>query len=56
MSTSSMCQEHMKRWCNNVDWSLESVFLNINNDVCDHLNRFGLLNKQAISYFGNSYL
>ena len=22
----------MKRWCNNVDWSLESVLLNINND------------------------
>ena len=21
----------MKRWCNNVDWSLESVCLNINN-------------------------
>ena len=28
-----MCQQHMKRWCNNVDWSLESVCLNINNDV-----------------------
>ena len=27
-----MCQQHMKRWCNNVDWSLESVLLNINND------------------------
>ena len=26
-----MCQQHMKHWCNNVDWSLESVFLNINN-------------------------
>ena len=25
-----MCQQHMKRWCNNVDWSLESVLLNIN--------------------------
>ena len=23
----------MKHWCNNVDWSLESVFLNINNRV-----------------------
>ena len=22
----------MKHWCNNVDWSLESVLLNINND------------------------
>ena len=21
----------MKHWCNNVDWSLDSVFLNINN-------------------------
>ena len=28
-----MCQQHMKHWCNNVDWSLESVFLNINNRV-----------------------
>ena len=27
-----MCQQHMKHWCNNVDWSLESVFLSINND------------------------
>ena len=26
-----MCQQHMKHWCNNVDWSLEFVFLNINN-------------------------
>ena len=26
-----MCQQHMKRWCNNVDWSLESGLLNINN-------------------------
>ena len=29
-----MCQQHMKHWCNNVDWSLESVFLNINNRRC----------------------
>ena len=48
----------MKRWCNNVDWSLESVLLNINNDGGDS-KRFGLgthsLNilKRDISYFRN---
>ena len=53
-----MCQQHMKRWCNNVDWSLESVLLNINNDGGDS-KRFGLgthsLNilKRDISYFRN---
>ena len=27
-----MCQQHMKRWCNNVDWSLENCILNVNNE------------------------
>ena len=31
----------MKRWCNNVDWSLESVLLNINNGGGDS-KRFGM--------------
>ena len=36
-----MCQQHMKRWCNNVDWSLESGLLNINNGGGDS-KRVGL--------------
>ena len=55
-----MCQQHMKRWCNNVDWSLESVLLNIimlgcfkeiwdGDPLFEYLNRCGLF-KSAISY------